>query len=202
MLTFENVSFSYEKKQVLDQISFHVAKGEILAVMGPSGCGKTTLLSLAAGLKKPSSGEIRRSSSKISYVFQEPRLFPWLTVKENLEAVLKKPHEKENAILSLLEALELKGCEALYPNELSGGMKMRVSLARALIFDADLYLLDEPFSALDEELKITLSSYLRGFLKEKNAAAILVTHQKEDADRLADKTLILSNDISEAPSDH
>ena len=202
MLTFENVSFSYEKKQVLDQISFHVAKGEILAVMGPSGCGKTTLLSLAAGLKKPSSGEIRRSSSKISYVFQEPRLFPWLTVKENLEAVLKKPHEKENAILSLLEALGLKGCEALYPNELSGGMKMRVSLARALIFDADLYLLDEPFSALDEELKITLSYYLRGFLKEKNAAAILVTHQKEDADRLADKTLILSNDISEAPSDH
>ena len=202
MLTFENVSFSYEKKQILDQISFHVKRGEILAVMGPSGCGKTTLLSLAAGLKKPSSGEIRRNSSTLSYVFQEPRLFPWLTVKENLEAVLKKPHEKENAILSLLEALGLKGCEALYPNELSGGMKMRVSLARALIFDADLYLLDEPFSALDEELKITLSYYLRGFLKEKNAAAILVTHQKEDADRLADKTLILSNDISEAPSDH
>lgn len=203
MLEFKNVSFAYDKKLVLRDISFDLKKGEILAVMGPSGCGKTTLLSLASALKKPTAGEICGIPQRISYVFQEPRLFPWLTVKENLEAVIKKPREKESQILSILDTLGLGTSAALYPHELSGGMKIRVSLARALIFDAELYLFDEPFSALDEELKLRISLWLKDFLKSKNAAAILVTHQKEDAERLADKTLVLPyiHGVSEAPKD-
>lgn len=204
MLEVKNISFAYEKKQILQNLSFSLQKGEILAVMGPSGCGKTTLLSLIAGLKKPSEGEIVTSQARIAYVFQEPRLFPWLTARENLEAVIKKPREKQAQIQSLLEAVGLAPCADLYPHELSGGMKMRLSLARALLFDADLYLFDEPFSAIDDELKESISLWLKDFLKQKGAVAILVTHQREDAERLCDRTIVLQplQAISDLPKDH
>ena len=190
MLELKNVSFFYEKKQVLDQFSFHLKKGEIVAIMGPSGCGKTTLLSLAAALRKPTSGELRTSAARVSYVFQEPRLFPWLTVKENLRAVLKE--EKSDAeIAALLDVLELQGCEDLYPDALSGGMKSRTALARALLYGGDLFLFDEPFAALDEELRISIGTFLKQYLHERNASALIVTHQLTDAERIADRILFL-----------
>ncbi|MBE6590270.1 MAG: ABC transporter ATP-binding protein [Ruminococcaceae bacterium] len=191
MLEFHSVTFAYGKKEIFRDFSMSVADGEILAVMGPSGCGKTTLLSLAAGLKKPKEGSITSTFEKIAYVFQEPRLFPWLTVKENLEAVLEAPQEKAAEIKSVLDTVGLQDSAHLYPHELSGGMKSRVSLARAMLFDGDLYLLDEPFSALDEELRDTLSELLKSFFKKKNASAILVTHQQDDARKLADRILYL-----------
>ncbi len=192
MLEFQNVSFSYGKKEVLRELSFSLNEGEILSVMGPSGSGKTTLLTLAAGLKKPRGGAIVNTFQRTAYVFQEPRLFPWLTVAQNLEAVLQAPKEQRGRISDVLETVGLSGTEELFPSELSGGMKSRVSLARALLFDADLYLFDEPFSALDEELKIDLSGKLKNFLIQRNASAILVTHNADDAERLACKHLLLT----------
>ena len=191
ILTFQNVSFSYGKKQDLHNLSFSLEKGEILAVMGPSGCGKSTLLQLIAGFRKPTDGSIISNAPKISYAFQEPRLFPWLTVAENLAAVLPKPNESEDAIKTALAQVELSDAYTLYPHELSGGMKSRVSLARALVYGGDLFLLDEPFAALDEEMRNRLSHTLRSFLKERGISAILVTHQRTDAEQIADRILEL-----------
>ncbi len=189
MLKFDNISFSYEKKQIFNQFSLELKPGEILAVMGPSGCGKTTLLSLAAGLLKPQSGEITHQSDRISCVFQEPRLFPWLTVEKNILAVIDKNEGADKTVAECLALVGLADCADKYPDELSGGMKIRVALARALAYGGDLFLLDEPFAALDEDLRATLSVALKQYLKSQNAAAIIVTHNREDAERLADRTI-------------
>lgn len=192
MLKIHELSFSYGKKQVLRDLSLEVAPGEIVAIMGASGCGKSTLLQLIAGLLKPDSGRIESDAKRISYAFQEPRLFPWLTVKENLEAVLPRTLEnRENAILRALEAVELADSADLYPDALSGGMKSRAALARALVFGGDLFLLDEPFAALDRELRMRLGNRLKQTIKERGGSAILVTHHPEDAERLADRIIPL-----------
>jgi ABC-type nitrate/sulfonate/bicarbonate transport system ATPase subunit len=192
MLKIHDLSFSYGKKQVIQNLSLDVKQGEIVAVMGPSGCGKSTLLQLVAGLLKPDSGKIEADSKRISYAFQEPRLFPWMTVKENLRAVLPKSLESpEQAILHALEIVELADSAELYPDSLSGGMKSRAALARALVFGGDLYLLDEPFAALDEALRLRLGDRLRQEIKARGATAILVTHHPEDAQRLADRIITL-----------
>lgn len=193
MIKFEQVSFSYGKKEVLKELSFTLESNSVLAVMGPSGCGKTTLLQLAAGLQKPKTGKITTDASRISYVFQEPRLFPWMTVRENIAAVMNEK-DKQNAnakIDELLRLVGLDGASDLLPSQLSGGMKNRVSLARALAYDGELYLLDEPFSALDDALREELTSLLLTHLRKKQASAILVTHQRADAERLADRVMEL-----------
>ena len=203
MIRVQDLSFSYEKKPILKNFSLALKSGEILAVMGPSGCGKSTFLQLIAGCLKPDAGSIQADGVKISYAFQEPRLFPWLTVRENLLAVLPKEKDRnsqEQKALSALQAVELENCSDLYPNALSGGMKSRVSLARALIHDGDLYLLDEPFAALDEELRIRLGNRLKHVIKERGASAILVTHHRDDAERLADRIVILENQSQQAES--
>lgn len=192
MLKIENLSFSYGKKQIINDLSMTLNDGELLAVMGESGCGKSTLLHLIAGLKHPNAGSIQSTFQKVSYVFQEPRLFPWMTVKENLLAVLDTPtKENEQNIESILSELGLDNCASLYPDQLSGGMKSRVSLARALMYGGDLFLLDEPFAALDEERRKDLIGFLRNHFQKTGASAILVTHQKEDAAAFAHRTVIL-----------
>lgn len=192
MLKMTDISFSFEKKQIVDHLSLSLEKGEILAVMGPSGCGKTTLLGLIAGLLKPQAGTIECSFEKISYVFQEPRLFPWLTVQENLLAVTdSKAESSKQSVAECLAFVGLADCADKYPHELSGGMKIRVSLARALLYGGDLFLLDEPFAALDEELRKMLSQKLRSYLHSHKASAILVTHNAEDAAIIADRVLTL-----------
>lgn len=192
MLKIQELSFSYEKKPVLENFSLQAENGEIIALMGASGCGKSTLLQLIAGLLKPKSGSIEHDFKRISYAFQEPRLFPWMTVKENLLAVLPKGHANpEAAVLQALQTVELSDCGDLYPNSLSGGMKSRASLARALVFGGELILLDEPFAALDEALRMRLGERLKKELKERGATTILVTHYPEDADRLADRIIRL-----------
>lgn len=190
MLEFERVSFFYKKNTpVLRDLSFRLEDGGFLTVMGESGCGKSTLLSLAAGLLTPTDGRVLCTAKRIAYAFQESRLFPWLTVAQNLSAVLPKPDPR--AIAEALWAVELSDCAALYPAELSGGMKSRVSLARALLFRGDLFLLDEPFSALDADLRRRLSDRLRVKWKQAGAAVLLVTHQQEDAERLGGRVLRL-----------
>lgn len=193
MILFDSVCFSYGEKEVLRDLSFRLENGELLAVMGESGCGKTTLLHLAAGLKKPSSGSIRCDHTRVSVAFQEPRLFPWLTVRENLLAVLPKEEVKagEARISTLLASLGLSEAEGFYPHELSGGMKSRASLARALLYDGDLLLLDEPFSALDEDMRAEMTEKLRDHLKATGKAAILVTHLRAEAEAFSDRILRL-----------
>lgn len=194
MIKFEQVSFSYGKKEVLKELSFTLESNSVLAVMGPSGCGKTTLLQLAAGLQKPKIGKITTDASRISYVFQEPRLFPWMTVRENIAAVMNEADKTavNTKIDELLRLVGLDGTSDLLPSQLSGGMKSRVALARALAYDGELYLLDEPFSALDEALREELTSLLLTHLRKKQASAILVTHQRADAERLADRVMELT----------
>lgn len=191
MLKFQNVYFAYDKKQVFTDLSFTLANGEILAVMGESGCGKSTLLQLTAGFLKPKSGIIVNQAKRISYAFQEPRLFPWLTVSENLRAILSDKYTADSRIAEALDAVSLSDAANLYPDELSGGMKSRASLARALASGGDLYLLDEPFAALNEELRAELSATIRERIKQSGASAILVTHQRADAELMADRVLYL-----------
>lgn len=191
MLIFDHVTFSYEKKEILSDFSFTLEKGEILAIMGPSGLGKSTVLNLAAGLLKPQSGEIQCHASKISYAFQEPRLFPWMTAINNVNAVLSAKKETLPLAMQALSFVGLADSAKLYPHELSGGMKSRVSLARAIAYDGDLYLLDEPFAALDKELRQKLSADLRQYIKERGASALFITHQQEDAEQFADRILAL-----------
>ncbi len=192
MLKIENLSFSYDREHpIFNGFDLEIKKGELVAVMGPSGCGKSTLLGLITESLVPTDGTIICNTQKVSYAFQEPRLFPWLTVEENLRAVLAKD-ASPSQITDMLAFVDLSGTENLYPDELSGGMKSRVSLARALLYGGDLFLLDEPFSALDRELCISLSQKLRQHLKAIGASAILVTHQREDAKLFADRIIEIS----------
>lgn len=193
MIAFENVTFAYDEKKVLDSLSFSLKSGELLAVMGDSGCGKSTLLHLAAGLLKPKDGKITSDHARISYAFQEPRLLPWLTVRENLLSVLSKDELSigKERIPAILNGMGLSNVEFLYPNELSGGMKSRVSLARALLYDGDLFLLDECFASLDEALRAELTESLRDQLKQKKKTAIFVTHLKSEAEAFSDRILTL-----------
>ena len=190
MLKMTNVTFAFEKQSIFENLSLELKKGEILAIMGPSGYGKTTLLGLASGLLKPQKGEILNSFEKIAYVFQEPRLFPWLTVKENLLAVMDKTEENaEKTVNDCLALVGLADAADKYPDELSGGMKSRASLARALSYGGDLFLLDEPFAALDENLRHDLAIKIKDYLRARGASAILVTHNREDAEMIADRIL-------------
>ena len=192
MIDCSALSFSYGKKVIFDRFSFRLADGEILALMGASGVGKTTLLRLLAGLEKPSKDSVLHSThKKIAYVFQEPRLFPWMTVRPNLRAVMEKASDCDAKIDNVLQKVGLSGSAEQYPDELSGGMKSRVALARALLVDADLYLLDEPFAALDEALRQELGALLRAHLKARGASAVLVTHQASDANAIADRVMNL-----------
>ncbi len=193
MLKIENLTFAYPSSApVLKNFSMELATGELVGVMSPSGSGKSTLLNLIAGLLKPTKGSIQSDFTRISYVFQEPRLFPWLTVEENVRAVLEKSVEGDR-ITNTLAEVGLAGCEKFYPAELSGGMKIRLSLARALAYGGDLFLLDEPFASLDEELRADLIPKLRNLLLEQGASAILVSHHPADTELFADRILSLDN---------
>lgn len=192
MLKLSQVSFSYNRTQpVLRDLDLELRPGELLAVMGPSGCGKSTLLHLIAGLLKPTAGELRSDFQQVCCVFQEPRLFPWFTVEQNIRAVL--PHKASSAVIAeALELVELPDAGRLYPSELSGGMKSRASLARALAYGGDLMLLDEPFASLNEDLRQQLTRKIRERLTKTGAAAILVTHHRQDAQAFSDRLLELS----------
>lgn len=196
MIEAKDLCFSYGKKPVIGNFSVRIKKGELTALMGASGSGKTTLLRLFAGLEKPQSGELTVRTGKVVTVFQEPRLFPWLTVEKNLEAVLPPKAEKterQNAIAEALAFVGLSDSANKKPTELSGGMRSRASLARALAYGAatgaELYLLDEPFSALDESGREELSAALRERMRKYGATAILVTHNTADAERFADRII-------------
>jgi NitT/TauT family transport system ATP-binding protein len=180
----------------LRDVSLQVRPGELVAIVGPSGCGKSTLLRLVAGLSAPTQGTIEASHSRLEFVFQDPTLLPWRTVQGNLELVgtligLRK-RERTARAAQLLELTGLGGFERHLPRQLSGGMKMRVSLARALMASPDLFLLDEPFGALDEITRQRLDNELLRLHASEGFAALFVTHNVLEAVYLSNRVIVMS----------
>lgn len=192
MLTLHNVTRRYGDKTVLEGLTYTFPKRGIVALMGPSGCGKTTLLRLLAGLDRPDGGEVQGDYTKAAVSFQEPRLLPWLNCEENINIVLSKGNKGPELVSKILEELELSEVKNALPKALSGGMKQRLSLARALAFGGDLLLLDEPFSALDEALKARIAPLIRA--ANPNGLTVLITHDPNDAALLGATVLHLVGD--------
>ncbi len=190
MITVKNLSKSFGKNVVLQDLSFSVTEGERVLISAPSGAGKTTLFRILAGLESADAGKISGCSrEQISYLFQEPRLFPHLTVLENVTYVHPDPKAAEEQGTVLLKRLGLSDALNRHPAELSGGMKQRVALARALCWDRPILLLDEPFTALDPELK----SSVRALVAEacQGRTLLLVSHDPEDGKSLTQRTVYL-----------
>ncbi len=185
MVTLDRVSFAYGDTPVVTDFSLTLPQSGAVCLFGASGCGKTTLLRLIAGLETPDAGSIRRDVSRIAVVFQENRLVPWLTVRQNLELVLDKPDPA--LVDDCLSAVSLSDAAEKLPNALSGGMQRRAALARALAFGGDLLLLDEPFNGLDETLKVKIAAVVRK--RFAHCPIVLVTHSLDEA-KLFDATVI------------
>ena len=182
--------------QVVDDLSLTIKRGEIVALLGPSGCGKTTLLNMGAQLLKPTRGRVVcPKGTRVAYAFQEPRLLPWKTVEENIRFVqdnfLPEPLGGEIRERILVQT-QLSDFRDAYPDELSGGMKQRVEIARALSIQPDLLLMDEPFKSLDPALKLELRSLLLAEHSRQQFALLLVTHDPGEAVLLADRVILLS----------
>ena len=190
--------FSDDARAVIADLSFTVSAQESLCLLGPSGCGKTTLLRLLMGLELPSSGTVKVApelSEHMSYVFQEPRLVPWRTCLENVLLPLEllgRGSDAANAeVLDLLQQLGLQDRLNHFPGELSGGMQMRVALARALVTGPKIILLDEPFAALDERTRFRMQDLLLELKSRLQLQYIFVTHSISEAVFLADRILLM-----------
>ena len=183
--------------QALDKVSLTVADGEFVCLIGASGCGKSTLLSLVAGLDSVTSGEVVTAGRRVSLMFQEPALFPWLTAGRNVELALRArgvPRaERQSRTRELLETVRLTGFGDKRPHELSGGMRQRVAMARALAQDADVLLMDEPFGALDAMTRDLLHDELERICRERTLTVLFVTHNVREAARLGDRVIVLSS---------
>ena len=196
IITFSSVSKNFGEISALENINISVNHGEFLALIGPSGCGKSTILRLASGLDSPSSGKIDISTDKVGYVFQDATLMPWRTVRKNvgLLAQLEK-FDKEIIKKKTDDILELVGLEDFadhYPFALSGGMKMRASLARSLVLDPELFLFDEPFGALDLITRGRLNVELLQLYTSKKFTSLFVTHSVEEALFLSSRVIVFS----------
>ncbi len=196
-LTFEHVSKTFpDGTQALDDVSLEVAAGEMVAIVGPSGCGKSTLLRLASRLTSPSEGEIRVADGNLGYVFQDPTLLPWRTVQNNVELLAELAHvpkdERARIATNAIALTGLTGFEKHLPRALSGGMRMRVSLARSLTLRPRIFLFDEPFGALDEITRERLNGELLGLFEQEQFAGLFVTHSVSEAAFLASRVVVMS----------
>jgi NitT/TauT family transport system ATP-binding protein len=188
------VSHRFGAVEVLSEIDLTVHRGEIVAVVGPSGCGKTTLLHLLSAHIAPTAGRITRHGS-VRTVYQKDGLFPWLTVAENIALGLRHIDDETQRQTQLGEAMELVGLSefaTFYPHHLSGGMRQRTELARALVSRAETLLMDEPFSALDYLTRLNMRHELVRVLQSMPRTVVLVTHDIEEAAQLADRVILLS----------
>jgi ABC-type Fe3+/spermidine/putrescine transport system ATPase subunit len=205
-LKIENLEKVYGKQKVLRDINFSVKDGEFIGILGPSGCGKTTLMRIIIGLEKPSGGRIYHNDSDItdlrpdkrgfSIVFQDYALFPHMTLYDNVAYGLKlrkvPSAQIKEQVMSTLKTLRLESAIKKYPSQLSGGMQQRASIARALVLNTKLLLLDEPFSALDALVKVDLSDELRDLQKQFNITMIMVTHDLEEAFLLSSRVILMN----------
>ena len=186
-MKLNNISVSFDGKAVLTNVTFAIPQKGIIALVGPSGVGKTTLFRVIAGLQKPDGGTIDNMPSRISYSFQEHRLLPWLNALQNVTCVTDTPDEA--FAHQLLERLGITKEDALKtPSKLSGGMKQRVSVARAAYYMADMYLFDEPFAGLDPENVARVSALMKDL--SQSAPVIVITHEQEQLLQ-ADQTIHL-----------
>ena len=180
----------------LDNITLDVAGGEFVAILGPSGSGKSTLLRLIAGLDQPQVGQVSVGQPRLAYVFQDAHLLPWRNVLSNVALPLELagvPKElRRDAAMNAIEQVGLADAVTRYPAQLSGGMRMRASLARALVTDPSLFLLDEPFAALDEITRHRLDEQLRALWAQRRMTVVFVTHSIQEAAFLADRAVVLS----------
>jgi sulfonate transport system ATP-binding protein len=184
----------------LNNIQLNVRKGELVTIIGPSGCGKSTLLKIVAGLDMQYTGTVLLNGKPITgpsiekgFIFQEPRLFPWLTVEKNIASnlSLRDPNVRKR-VEDLIELVRLKGFEKSYPRELSGGMAQRVSIARALLRNPDVLLLDEPFGALDAFTRSHLQEVLLDIWQRNGTTMLFVTHDLDEAVFLGERVVIMN----------
>ncbi|WP_407702119.1 ABC transporter ATP-binding protein [Tumebacillus lacus] len=205
-ISFEGVSQKYMTQSgetvALSGIEFGIEPGEIVALVGPSGCGKSTILSLIAGLLTPTRGTIRvlgqrveRPSAACGYMFQQDCLLPWRTIRENIlighEITGDRSPQKRERTLLLLERMGLSDTADQYPHQLSGGMRQRVALVRTLASDPQIVLLDEPFSALDYQIKLQLEDLVVRTLREHGLTGVLVTHDLGEAIAMCDRVFVM-----------
>ncbi|HUM76476.1 MAG TPA: ABC transporter ATP-binding protein [Fervidobacterium sp.] len=206
LVKLENVSKHFEKLNIFNDLSFEIVAGQSVALLGPSGCGKTTLIRMIADLDDDYTGKISRNYRKIGYVFQEPRLIPWKSIYDNLRFVL----EDDEKINEALKIMKLDGFQDYKPAKLSGGMRQRVNLARALLDEPDLLLLDEPFTSLDLHTKLSIIEDILEGRNQRTFSMIIVTHDVREALLMAERIILLSNkptrileelDVSQVPKD-
>lgn len=201
-ISVSNVSKAYESVHALSNISLSVAQGEFCCVLGPSGCGKTTLLRLIAGLEKPDRGSILVDGQPVTgpgldrgVVFQEYALFPWRTVRGNVRFGLDRPAcdcpDCASRVQELIDLVGLAGFEDVYPKALSGGMKQRVGIARALAVDPDILLMDEPFGSVDAQMRDRLHAELLDIWTQTEQTVVFVTHDIDEAVTLADRIVVM-----------
>ncbi|KGR80073.1 ABC transporter ATP-binding protein [Ureibacillus manganicus] len=213
ILEIEGLTFSYSKKEepVLNDFSMSIEKGEVVGILGRSGSGKSTLLRLISGLEMPSKGTIKVAGTTVvsdriylhpenrgvGMVFQDYALFPHMTVKNNILFGLSRlpRNERNQRVGEMLELVKLESFENRYPHELSGGQQQRVALARALAPKPSILLMDEPFSNLDADLKESIREELGVILNKANMTCILVTHDRNDAEAICDRSLMLGLNI-------
>ena len=195
MISVKSVTKHFDEVHALSEVNLDIAAGEFITIVGPSGCGKSTLLRIIADITSPSNGNTEKPD-KGAFVFQDAALLPWRTVQKNVELLMElekvdnveRKHKAEQA----LEQVGLTGFEERYPHELSGGMKMRLSLARSLVLKPEYLLLDEPLSAVDELTREVLQEEIHELWKKEKFTAILVTHNVAEAVYLSNRVIVMS----------
>ena len=197
VISFRNAGKIFpDGTEAVRDVSFSLRRGEFLSVVGPSGCGKSTLLRMASGLGPHTSGDVERRVENIGYVFQDATLLPWRSVRKNVELLAElegaSKNERGRLATDAIKLVGLDGFENHYPKALSGGMRMRTSVARALTTKPPLFLLDEPFGALDEITRGTLNEELMRLFVSERFAAIFITHSISEAVYLSSRVLVMS----------
>ncbi|MWK58296.1 ATP-binding cassette domain-containing protein [Pseudomonas otitidis] len=177
---------------VLQDVHLQLAEGEVVSLLGPSGCGKSTLLRIVAGLERDYSGQALRGEGEVAFVFQEPRLMPWLTVAENIGFADDRAYDRPR-VAQLIREVGLEGFEQALPKQLSGGMAQRVAIARGLYSRPRVLLLDEPFSAVDAFTRMKLQDLLLALAAHHGIALLLVTHDVDEALYLGDRVLVMGS---------
>lgn len=210
VLRFENVWMHYHSKQgetiAVADMNFSVNEGEFVAIIGPSGCGKTTLLSMAAGLLPPTKGKVVTNGCSFGYMLQKDQLFPWRTIEKNiflpLEIKKTSTQETRERALALAEKYGLKQFLKNYPSSLSGGMRQRAALIRTLSVNPDVLLLDEPFSALDYQTRLSVCDDVYKIIRSEKKTALLITHDISEAISVADRIFVLSKRPAKVVAEH
>ena len=209
-IIFEKVSFGYGREPLFNELNLHISGNKLTCLLGNTGSGKTTILRLIAGLEKPSDGKIyigeklvsgrnifvAPSERKTGFVFQDLALWPHFTVYKNLAWGLKKQKDAENKVQDILEFFNIRSLSGRYPHELSGGQKQLVALARSLVLEPQILLMDEPLSNLDTKMKAHTHKYILDLKEHFDITIVYVTHDYRDAEKLADE-IILLNEIGE-----